>query len=174
MSHWFYITPEEYDQAAAIGIDSESLSRRVRLLGWDKHKAMTTPLGKITDRKYWAGVAKENGIGYYTFMNRVNNLGWEEEKAATEPLQDRKAAAACATEKVRKFPAEILRLAEKNGIAYHTMRARIRKGWDPRDAATLPVGTHSDAGKLGKAAVIAKYGDWNRFSFKEPQKTKRA
>ncbi|MFF2016243.1 hypothetical protein [Paenibacillus sp. NPDC058177] len=174
MSHWFYITPEEYEQAAAIGIDSENLNRRVRLLGWDKSRALTTPLGKMTDRKYWANVAKQNGIGYYTFMNRINNLGWDEEKAATTPLQDRKTAAAHATEKGRKFPVELLRLAEQNGIAYHTMRARINKGWDPQEAATMAVGSHSDAGKLGKAAVIDKYGDWNRFSFKDPITTTRA
>lgn len=34
MNHYFYITPEEYEQAATIGIDAENLSRRVRLLGW--------------------------------------------------------------------------------------------------------------------------------------------
>ncbi|KUP22388.1 hypothetical protein [Paenibacillus sp. DMB5] len=172
MSHWFYITPEEYELAAAIGVDSENLNRRVRLLGWNKQRALTTPLEKKTDRRHWAEIARQNGIGYYTFMTRVNQWGWDEERAATEQLQDRKATAANGTEKIRKIPAEIIRLTEQNGIAYHTMRARIRKGWDPREAATLPVASHSDAGKLGKAAVIAKYGDWNKFSFKEPKKVR--
>lgn len=162
----FYITPEEYEQAAANGIDPDNLSRRVRLLGWEKKKAINTPLQQNTNRKHWAKVAEENGIRYYTFMNRVNVWGWEEERAATEPLQDRRSAAAAGTEKIRKIPAEIIRLAEQNGIAYQTMRARIKKGWDPHEAATRPVATHSEAGKLGKAALIAKYGDFNKYSFK--------
>ncbi|NRF91496.1 hypothetical protein HQN89_10740 [Paenibacillus frigoriresistens] len=160
MSHYFYITPEEYEKAALIGVDSESLSRRVRLLGWKKEKAINTPLGKITDRSKWAAIAKQNGIGYNTFMNRINNHGWNEERAATEPLQDRKAAAAKATEKIRIIPREFILLAEQNGIAYHTMRARVMKqGMGFEDAATKPVMSNSGAGKRGAAALRAREGD---------------
>lgn len=166
MSHWFYITPEEYTQAAAIGVDSENLNRRVRLLGWNKEKAITTPLGKLTDRKVWVEIAKQNGIGYYTFMSRVNRYGWDEERAATTPLQDRKAMAAAATERIRIIPRELVQRAEQNGIAYDTLHARItRYGWNPEEAATRRTLTRQEIGRLGKQAVEARYGDWNRYAF---------
>ncbi|MGO0058621.1 hypothetical protein ACTID9_00905 [Brevibacillus fluminis] len=163
MSHYFYITPDEYAEAAKNGVDSENLNRRVRLLGWPKDKAIQTPLRKLTDRRKWVEIAKRNGIGYSTFMNRVNNHGWGMERAATEPLQDRRAAAAEATEKIRKIPRKIIQLAEQNGIAYHTLHARVmRHGWDFERAATQPVMSHADIGRIGARNVRVKYGDWNR------------
>ncbi|GED34982.1 hypothetical protein P9G84_22240 [Brevibacillus centrosporus] len=163
MSHYFYITPEEYTEAAKNGVDSENLNRRVRLLGWPKEKAIKTPLRRVTDRRKWVEIAKQNGIGYNTFMNRVNNHGWEMERAATEPLQDRRAAAAEATEKIRKIPRQYILLAEQNGIAYHTLHARVTKlGWDLERAATQPVMSHAEIGRIGAHNVRAKYGDWNR------------
>lgn len=158
----FYITPDEYERAAQIGVDAENLNRRVRLLGWEKERAITTPLRQITNRRQWSKVARENGIGYYTFMNRVNNLGWDEQKAATEPLQDRGCAAAYATEQVRKIPSEIIRLAEKNRIAYHTLRARLKKGWHPMRAATQPPLTLQEIGRIGAHNKRAMYGDVGR------------
>lgn len=167
MSHYFYITPDEYKQAEENGVDPENLNRRVRLLGWKKDKAINTPLRKITDRSYWAGVAKGNGISYYTFTSRINIYGWDEERAATEAQQDFEAARNKGTDSIRKFPRIVMMLAEENGIAYHTVRARIKKGWNFYDAATSPVATHSEAGKIGKQKTIEKYGDWNRYSFKK-------
>lgn len=163
MSHYFYITPDEYAEAANNGVDAFNLERRVRLLGWPKEKAISTPLRKLNDRKKWAKIAEQNGIGYYTFMNRVNNHGWDMERAATEPLQDRKAAAAMATEKIRIIPRKFIELASQNGIAYHTLHARVtRSGWDFQKAATQPVMTKSESGQIGAENVRARYGDWNR------------
>lgn len=162
----FYITPTEYEQASMHGVDPQSLDRRVRLLGWDKNKAINTPIRNQTGRKYWAQIAMQNGIGYQTFMNRVNTRGWDEERAATLPLQDRKAAAAKATEAIRIIPSETLRLAEENGIAYHTLRMRLKRGWDTGRAATEAVWTNKEAGRRGKERTLELYGDWNRFSFK--------
>lgn len=85
------------------------------------------------------------------------------ERAATEPLQDRKTAAAVATEAIRKIPSSTLRLSEKNGIAYHTLRARLRKGWEPNRAATQPILTLQQIGRIGANNVRAIHGDVNRI-----------
>ncbi|QCT03762.1 hypothetical protein E6C60_3051 [Paenibacillus algicola] len=165
MSHYFYITPDEYNQAQKNGVDPENLNRRVRLLGWKKDKAINTPLRKITDHKYWADVAEKNGITYYTFTSRINVYGWSEERAATEPLQDFGSMREAGTDAIRKIPRIVLMLAEQNKLKYHTVRMRIKKGWGLYEAATVPVATHSEAGKIGKQKTIDLYGDWNRFSF---------
>lgn len=163
----FYITPEEYEQAALNGVDAFNLERRIRLLGWKKSCAIQTPIGRITNRQKWAEIAKKNGIGYQTFMTRVNVHGWSQERAASEPLQDRKKAAAIATEKIRRFPAKYLKLAEQNGIPYHTFRMRvIKSGWSMKDASTKPIMTNAQAGKIGAKALREREGDWAATIFK--------
>ena len=47
----YYITPEEYEEAERNGVDAFNLERRIRLLGWNKQRAINTPLRKITNRK---------------------------------------------------------------------------------------------------------------------------
>lgn len=39
LSHWFYITPEEYVEAEKIGVKSAMLDRRIREQGWTKERA---------------------------------------------------------------------------------------------------------------------------------------
>lgn len=157
----FYITPEEYEQAELNGVDRDNLSRRVRLLGWNKSRAINTPLGRITDRRKWVKIAAQNGIRYNTFMNRVNNWKWTNERAATQPLQDRRQAAAANTEKIRKFPTKYLRMAEQHGIPYHTFRMRvIKSGWTLEEAATKPIYTRSEIGRCGAKALREREGDW--------------
>jgi hypothetical protein len=163
MSHYFYITPEEYEQAEKNGVDAFNLERRVRLLGWNKEKAINTPKEPHTDRSYWSEVAKRNGIKYQTFMSRIRR-GWDEEKAATTPLQFKRFDGIY--EPNRIIPKEILRLAEKNGIKYHTLRMGIKRGMDPYEAATKPLMTKSAAGKLGAKAYEEKHGRFHKLIFK--------
>jgi len=163
----YYITPEEYKQAEKNGVDPHNLERRIRLLGWNKEKAINTPLENHTDRRKWAQVAKKNGIGYRTFMSRITLYGYSEEEAETKPLQNRKKIALKNTENNRVFPKKYLLLAEENGISYHTFYSRIKKyKWSFEKAATHPIMSHSEAGKLGKQAVINKYGDWNKVNLR--------
>lgn len=166
MNGEFYITPEEYEKAQKNGINAFNLERRIRLLGWRKEKAMNTPVRKRCDRSKWVKIAKENGIKYNTFMSRVNVYGWDEERAASEPLQNRQAAAHKAHEKIRVLPREYVELAKQNGISYYTFRRRIKKGWDAEKAATHPVMSSIEAGRMGARKVRELYGDWNRVSFK--------
>lgn len=162
----FYITPDEYGKASENGVDAFNLERRIRLLGWSKEKAMNTPLGGVHNRQKWVKVAEKNGIKYQTFMTRVNHYGWDEKRAATEPIQNRKKAASFALECKRVIPKEYINAAQKHGIAYHTLRMRIKKGWEIERATTEPIMTKSKAGQIGKKRTIEKYGDWNRLSFK--------
>lgn len=166
MSHYFYITPEEYEEAERNGVDSFNLERRIRLLGWNKEKAIRTPLGKIKDRSHWAAVAKKNGIKYPTFMNRVR-LGWDEKAAATtHPIPKSKQAEKMNKKKKRSIAKDIVQLAESNGIKYSTLRSRIRKGMDPLSAATKPIMTRQESGKLGAARCEEIHGRFHELIFK--------
>lgn len=162
MSHYFYITPEEYEAAARNGVDAFNLERRIRLMAWPKEKAINTPLRKLTDRKKWRRIAEVNGIGYAAFISRINR-GWDEQTAATKPLQtaeESREQALLASEKVRVIPREIIDLARRNGIRHATLHDRIKKGMSFEEAATRPLWNHSQAGAKGAAALRAREGDW--------------
>lgn len=175
MSHWFYITPEEYAAAAANGIRPRMLERRVREQGWDKETAMTTPPRKQTDRSRWRAVADQNGISYTTFMSRVNR-GWSEERAAKTPLEseeERREHAVRAFESVRKIPRFYIDLAARNGISHATLHLRIQRGWGLDRAATEPVLSKQECGRRGSAEVRRRHGDVHALIFQKKQhKTK--
>ena len=113
MSHWFYITPEEYDEASKHGISGPLLEVRVRSLAWRKDRAINTPPHIKHSIKDWVDLAAENGICYSTLRYRANRLGWDLERAATQPLQDRKEQAKLAHENSRVYPKWIIELAKK-------------------------------------------------------------
>ncbi|GEB35281.1 hypothetical protein [Brevibacillus parabrevis] len=147
----FYITPEEYEQAARDGVRPALLEVRIRMLAWPKDRAIKTPPHKKNPLKDWVEVAKHHGICYSTLRYRANRLGWELERAATQPLQDRKAQAKRAYESSRKYPEKYLRMAEQNGIKERTFHRRVKSGWDIEIAATRPPMTARECGLLSKA-----------------------
>lgn len=150
----YYITPEEYEIAAQHGVSEKTLDCRVRMLGWDKQRAITTPPQKRTDRSNWIKIAEANGINYKTFISRVNIYGMSDEEAATRPLQDPQEAAATAREARRRHPVKYVKLAKRNGIPYGTFRMRVKRyGWSYEEAATRPVMSKSETGKLGIKAL---------------------
>lgn len=148
----FYISPEDYDAAAANGINAAAVEVRIRSLGWKKDRALTTPKQVKKGLKgEWMEIAIRNGICYSTFRYRVNRLGWEPERAATHPLQDRSAQAKTARESGRKYPTEILAKAADNGIPYDVFRRRVsQSGWSMEKAASTPVMTRSEIGMMTK------------------------
>ena len=95
----YYITPAEYELAESMGICKRTLETRVRILGWDKKRATTTPLMTKKDisenlRKYPKEIlelAESNGICYNTFYFRVNKLKWDVMRAATTPIRQSRA-----------------------------------------------------------------------------------
>ena len=166
----YYITPEEYARAAAVGIRPRTLDRRIRLLGWAKERALTTPPQVKRDRSRWRKVAELNGISAVRFYDRVNRYGWTEERAATEPL--------CSPEKSKELmieatrmrsnvaAAHILELRKQNGISIQTYHYRVRRmGWSPERAATEPPMSRQEVGRLGHLAVRKRYGDINATIF---------
>lgn len=166
-----YITPEEYEIAASHGVPAAMLDRRVRQQDWPKQRAMTTPPRPQKPRGYfteWLALAKKNGIGRDSFHNRVRK-GWSLEEAATKPLptaEEIREQALKATEHVRVFPEKYLRLAEANGIPYHTFRMRvIKSGWDLKRAATEPLWTRQQMGRLGARRLREREGDWHALIF---------
>jgi len=161
-----YITPEEYEIAASHGVPAAMLDRRVRQQDWPKQKAMTTPPRPQKPRGYftdWLELAKKNGIGRDSFHNRVRK-GWSLVDAATKPLpgpDEIREQALRATEHARVHPEEYLRLAEQNGIPYHTFHHRVKYcGWSYERAATEPKWTRQQMGKLGAQRLREREGDW--------------
>ncbi|ALP38003.1 hypothetical protein ASL14_19225 [Paenibacillus sp. IHB B 3084] len=152
MSHWFYITPEEYTEAEKIGVKSAMLDRRIREQGWTKERAMTTPPRPLTDRRKWLQLARENGISRDTFYTRIRNMGWSMERAANQPRQtpeEIREQALRATEYARVLPKEYVRLAEQNSIPYATFHNRLKNcGWELERAAE-PIWTRQQIGRLG-------------------------
>jgi hypothetical protein len=148
----FYITPEEYAQAAKNGIRPALLEVRIRSLGWPKQRAITEPPQQKKPRipREIVEMAERNGITYNTLRWRVHTLGWDMERAATQPLQDRKAQAKRAYEARRKYPAHYKRMAEENGIKESTFHSRLRSGWDIETAATRPPMTGREVGLMTK------------------------
>ena len=150
MSHYFYITPEEYEQAARNGVRPKLLEVRIRLLAWPKKKAINTPPHKKKPLKEWVELAEQNGICYSTLRKRVNQMGWDPIRAATQPLHDRKAQMKVAQKLSRKYPEAVLQQARKNGIRDATFYMRIKRGWDLETASTRPPMTKSEQGLLTK------------------------
>ncbi|MGF9913710.1 hypothetical protein ABEX47_03245 [Paenibacillus ehimensis] len=176
MSHYFYVTPEEYKQAEALGIKPAMLDRRIREQGWPKAKAMSTPPRKLTDRSKWRKVAEQNGISYDSFMSRINR-GWTEERAAKEPLQTPEQVreqALRATEYVRVIPREYLELADRNGIPRATVHQRIKEQkLSMLDAVTRPIMRREECGRRGARALREREGDWAAQIFGKRPKTKK-
>ncbi|MGE7113221.1 hypothetical protein [Lysinibacillus sp. NPDC047702] len=137
----YYITDEEYEFAEARGISQKTLDYRIRRLGWSKSKALNTPVKK--QRKYPKHImdkVKENNIHPNTFRWRVQ-YGWDIERACTEPTlpPNHPLRRSGNVEKRRKYPIELVLLAEKNGISYQTFRRRVKSGMDMHTAAVTPL-----------------------------------
>lgn len=173
MCHWFYITPEEYAEAAKNGVKPKTLDRRVREMCWDKQRAMTTPPRRQKPRGYydkWRAIAERNGVKYESFMSRIRS-GMDPERAATQPLQtpeELRQSALCAAERNRVHPEAYIRMAEKNGIPYATFQYRVKySGWDYERAATEPLWSNQQKGQLGARRLREREGDWAAQIFRK-------
>jgi len=148
----FYISPEEYEEAAKIGITKKTLDKRIRYRGWDKEKAITTP--PLIRKEYPEEIlelAKRNGVCISTLRTRVNKLGWDMYKAATEPIEDKRITVSRAYSKNRKFPKKYIETARANGISDHAFYDRVTKyKWNLEDASTKPIMTSSEIGLMTK------------------------
>ncbi|MGN1358697.1 MAG: hypothetical protein ACI4WU_04955 [Bacilli bacterium] len=135
----YYITPEEYIIAQQNGISKKTLEKRIRDYLWPKEKAINTPIKSNNKYGNLVKIAEKNGINRSTFYTRINDLGYTPEEAATIPLNTREDSLKKAISKRRIYDKEIIELAKENGICWSTFRSRIKYGYTPEEAATMPV-----------------------------------
>lgn len=141
MRYW-YITPEDYERAAANGINAKALVMRVRGCGWDIDRACTEPLQRQTIKKLVTDEIRqkliENGISNHEFGRRIRS-GWSVEEAAGTPILKGKARAERAMRDKRVISDEEYKIAEANGIKKTTLQARIfMYHWSREKALTTP------------------------------------
>ncbi len=169
MAHWYYISPQEYAEAATHGIKPRTLEQRIRELGWDKQRALTTPPRKRSDYSRWWPVMKKHGIPRQVFYNRISN-GWDPEKAATEPLMTSEKRANLMREnnpKACSFPQELIDQAAQNGVSRKTFAKRVSLGWSWERAATEPLVSKQECGRRGIRAIKQQRGDINALIFQK-------
>ncbi len=156
MTHYFYITPEEYEEAELKCVHKKMLNNRVHNLGWDKERAINTPpiVRNRNLNQTYAKIAKENGISLDSFAYRINH-GWSLEEASTTPIMDLKVHMRELGKASRKYPKELIALAEENGIPIKTFYKRIEiRKMDPYAAATTPLIVGTERALLGKQAAM--------------------
>lgn len=167
MSHYFYITPEEYEEAARNGVSRKTLTQRIRQYGWNKQRAIQTPPRERKDLdEYWVNVSQLNGIKRDTFIKRIRKYGFSPQEAATRPLNDNSVVARVMIERNRKIPMRYIELAQRNGIKRATFYSRLKYGWPIEDAATVPTLTFNECGRRGAAKLIERHGNINALIFK--------
>lgn len=135
-----YITDDDFQRAEENGICKKTLFNRINYLGWDKETAITTkPLnGGMAKRHKYMDIVKKNGINPETFRYRLKR-GWDELEAATLPPKDKSISLLKSVERRRKYPKELLEIADKNGIRRRLFYTRIERGMTPMEAATTPL-----------------------------------
>lgn len=161
MNYSWYITPEEYEIAKNNGICRNTLEKRIRWYGWDKERAISTPVR--LKRKYPIEIKKlanENGLTFNCVKYRVCKLGWDIQKAATEPqMSFRMRGLKGSITKGTKYPIEYLKLAEQNGISHRRFRDRVsRLKWSMEKAATTPIMSRQQATRNASKAYFNYYG----------------
>lgn len=158
-SYDFYITPEEYEIAAQNGIPRKQVERRIRKYGWDKKRAINTPIRKRTKYSRWLPIVRENGIPEATFRTRVKKGKWDIERAATEPV-------IVVQIRNRKYSDEVYRALERNGISRQMFYRRISQGWALERAMTeKPYTTEERTKKARKAIKNNRFRELNRNSY---------
>lgn len=159
MSHWFYITPEEREDANRRGISDRMIWDRMNRTGWSKERALTEPPYTWHTNKKWEKIREENGICLQTFKGRISR-GWDHERAATEPVQQNK--------KFEKYPEtrKYESTCKENGIPWRIFLRRVRvSGWSMDRAASEPLWTKSQSGNLGAKRLREREGDWGALIF---------
>lgn len=151
----YYISPEEYELAAANGVNALNLEARIRKLHWSHRRAINTPIKERKDHSKWYPIAKKNGISYDTFTSRISRH-WTSERAATEPVLSRHECGLRAGNVSKNFSREVLDLLKESKISYPTFYSRVKSGWDEIEAATSPIITKAEAGRRSVAKAKAK------------------
>ena len=151
---YFYITPEDFKIAEENGIPEYVVTTRVRKLGWDVDKAITTPVR--TKRKFTEEEIKtmeENGIDRNTASCRLK-WGWTVEEAISKPKKPGRQYV---------YPEWVYKEANKNGISYSALGNRIRSGMSLEEACTKKTITKLEALEIARK----KYKEKKKANNKE-------
>ena len=138
---YFYIRPEDFRIAKENGISKDTLLSRVRKLGWDVDKAITTPVrAKRKFTKEEIKTMEENGVNQNIAANRMY-WGWNLEEAITKPKKRGRQYV---------YPEWVYKEANKNGISYSALGNRIRRGMSLEEACTKKTITKLEALEIGR------------------------
>jgi hypothetical protein len=96
----------------------------------------------ITPQQYQ--IAANNGIDKARLEHRVRVDGWSIDRAIFKPKRS------------YNRHGEWLNVARSNGIPSNTFHSRIKKGWSPEFAASTPLLSPEEVGRLG-GKVRKKY-----------------
>ena len=138
---YFYITPEDFRIAEENGISKDTLLSRVRKLGWDIDKAITTPVrAKRKFTKEEIKTMEENGVNQNIAANRMY-WGWNLEEAITKPKKRGRQYV---------YPEWVYKEANENGISYSALGNRIRRGMSLEEACTKKTITKLEALEIAR------------------------
>ena len=138
---YFYMTPDDYRIAEENGISKDTLLSRVRKLGWDVDKAITTPVrAKRKFTKEEIKTMEENGVNQNIAANRMY-WGWNLEEAITKPKKRGRQYV---------YPEWVYKEANKNGISYSELGNRIRRGMSLEEACTKKTITKLEALEIAR------------------------
>lgn len=151
----YYITPEDYAIAEQNGISKERVYFRVYVYNWSVKRAITQPLGRRnawgwTENKH---IAKQNGVGYRTYLDRVT-AGWtQEEAASTPPLSYDDRLEKMAKAKKRIFTDEQISHAKANGVDHRKLWQRVKLlGWSVEEAISTPPLSNEESQRRARLA----------------------
>lgn len=125
------LTKEDIAQAELNGIGRKTLYNRVYNMCMEVEEAISMPV--MRKPSLWKVYENNTVVGRTTFYDRVRE-GWDPEEAAKTPLQGRDN---------QKILPEHIKIAEKNGIGYGTLRMRVYGyHWSIEKAIKEPIKTN--------------------------------
>lgn len=130
-----YLTAEDYEIAERNGICRDYAYQRYYMLGWDREKAINTPV--IQYKNLWRNYKDISKVSRSVFYKRIRE-GISPEEAATTPPHPHPGGWNKFT---GKFSEKDLEIAAANGISESTAKARVYiYKWPVELAITVPVG----------------------------------
>lgn len=130
-------TEEDYKQAESMGVDRETVNKRIVNQGWKLKRAITEPMPGKPRPEFYA-IMQELGISDACYRER-RKRGLSEREAATRPPKKKFEK----NEEYLKWEV----IAEKNGINKQNFKVRvIKRGLSLEEAATEPIVPRSERG----------------------------
>ena len=154
MNNWYYITPEDYEEAAKNGISKTTLESRVYYLNWNIKKAVSKPVRRLKKHNLTSEdkeLIVKNNLTVDIFYQRVNKLGWSKEKAINTPKDEAPLKHHRKEKKSEIFTKEQMEKAKKNGLTYTQIYQRVKLcKWSVEEAVNTPLMTNEESLKRAR------------------------